>query len=346
MSKKTKPKTHVLFVLDKSSSMASTAKEAVQNYNEQVDQMKENSKEQDIRVSLVTFNSNVFEHIWDEPVEKLKNATLSDYRTGGMTAMRDGVGYGVQKLLETTDPEDENASYLVIIISDGYENDSKHYNPSKLNELIGGCRSTGRWTFTYMGCDEHYLREIHQQTGIPLANMAAWSNATGAQAKHAYAQNKIRTASYLRARSEGVKSSELYFSDQVGCSADYTDIDEGVDALNTTAGTPDVVTSQTPVQPEMEVKSTPEPEEPKFEFDLGKMMTGCPTYESPAYETDPKHVFQGHNVNFTSQPQNAELHTRNAPIVSTAPAGYFAGGNAVNMATSRTPRGKVGKKSK
>ena len=105
---KNKTITHVAILLDKSGSMAKTKEQAIVGFNEQIQQIKENAKDQDIRTYLITFNASVFEHVWGEPAEKLTEASAEDYIPSGGTAMRDAIGYTLQKLLDTTDPKESD----------------------------------------------------------------------------------------------------------------------------------------------------------------------------------------------------------------------------------------------
>jgi uncharacterized protein YegL len=219
-----KPVTHVAIVFDKSGSMASTKQQAIEGYNEQVQQFKENAKTQDIRVSLVTFNGHVFEHLWEEPAEKLTEATAEDYIPNGSTALRDAVGYTIQKLLDTTDTEDENAAYLVIVISDGQNTDEGPYTKAALREMIDACQKTNRWTFTYLGCSASYLEEIARETGISASNLAAWSNATPDQAKYGLRKTAEQTGKYFQTRSMGGTSSVNYMNDDATGVADFTQV--------------------------------------------------------------------------------------------------------------------------
>ena len=171
-----KPKTRMAVILDKSGSMATTKSQAVEGLNEQIQQAREHAKEHDLRCSLVTFNGEVFEHLWDVPAEKLIEAKPEDYNPNGSTAWLDAVGYTIQKLLSTEGPEDAETAYLVYVISDGQTNADMHYNGEALKELIEGCMATKRWTITYMGHNARYLQEVARQTGVPLTNCAAWSN--------------------------------------------------------------------------------------------------------------------------------------------------------------------------
>lgn len=57
-------KCNVLMVVDKSGSMAGTTNQTIQGYNEYIQQFKEDAKDMDIRVSMISFNGEVFEHFW------------------------------------------------------------------------------------------------------------------------------------------------------------------------------------------------------------------------------------------------------------------------------------------
>lgn len=221
---KTKCKTYVAIILDRSGSMASTKAATINGFNEQVQQLKEDSKSQEIYCSLVTFNGEVFEHLWNVPAENLTEANADDYQPSGATAMRDAIGYTVQKLLNTTDHNDPNTAYLIITISDGDTNQDKYYNVSALRELSESCQATKRWTFTYVGCDEKYLREIARQTATPIANMAAWSNKDKNHTELGLKNATIRQRKYFTERGMGQVSTSNYACDQDSV-ADYTSAD-------------------------------------------------------------------------------------------------------------------------
>lgn len=230
MSKKTK--TYVAIVLDRSGSMHTISEEAVAGYNEHIRKFKENTEEQDVKVSLVTFNSDVFEHYWLENVENVETANQADYNPDGLTAMLDAMGYTIDKLEESTNPNDEDNAYLVITISDGRENASKHVSRSHLASRISALQKTGRWTFTYMGCSASDLEEVARSTGIPLANCAMWSNATKGTANAAYGASASAADKYLKHRvraakaggvARGIHTSSLnFYSDDAAKCADFT----------------------------------------------------------------------------------------------------------------------------
>lgn len=198
-----KPKTHVAIILDKSGSMDKTKDSALMGFNEQIQQLKEDAKTQDILCSLVTFNGDVFEHLWNVPVSEISEIDAENYQPLGSTAMRDAVGYTVQKLLSTTDHEDPNTAYLVIVISDGDTNQDRHYTWSSLRELTQSCEATKKWTFTYMGCSKEYLEGLADQIGTSVGNMAAWSNATSDSAVLGFDHMRSRQKKYFAERAMG-----------------------------------------------------------------------------------------------------------------------------------------------
>jgi uncharacterized protein YegL len=230
--KMARQKTYVALVLDQSGSMSTRKAEAAQGYNEQVQQMKINSKDQDIFCSLITFNGDVFEHKWCEKAEDMVEATAEDYETNGSTAMHDAIAYTIEKLKKTTEADD-NTAYLVVVISDGDENASRHYkDPALLRKLIEGCQKTGKWTFTYMGCDAAYLQKVAEETAIPLANMAMWSTATPELATRGLHLNSARVGGYYKCRAGGATASANVYSDKSCVLADFTAEDHSADLIS------------------------------------------------------------------------------------------------------------------
>jgi len=215
--KKDKPTTIISVILDKSGSMGGREKEIVAGYNEQIQQAKLSSKDQNILFNLISFNGEVSEHHWGQKVEELQEATVEDYQPEGSTALRDAVGYTIDKLLKTTDPTDPNVAYLVIIMSDGAENASRHYSPYELQRVKSQAEEHKNFTFTYMGCSEAIVKQVAAEYSIPLSNCAVWSNNSVGSTEFAYkASNKRMSEKYLSARSVGKGVLNDVYSDTGG----------------------------------------------------------------------------------------------------------------------------------
>lgn len=237
--KKTK-KTKAIILLDRSGSMGSCAAMAVETFNEHVEEFQEQNKDKDmdIEVCLVTFNGQVYEHLWNVKPEKLEKSSLESFQPSGSTSLFDGIGYVVDKCNEEDDGE---TAYWMIVITDGYENTSKHYgnrnDPSIIAELLTGCDTNDRWTVTFLGSDVEKIVETASTQfagAIDLGNAAAWSN-TAAGTKRMSAQNKRATKDYFKGRKRGVtKARNLYSAD--AAVSNFTDTAGDADAQDKSLG--------------------------------------------------------------------------------------------------------------
>ena len=161
-------KTYYQLILDRSGSMNGCAEEAVSGFNEQVQQIKtlqEKYPEQEFFVSLTTFNHNISTDIDRQKATELKELYVSNgwpcasnkdaiaYVPDGMTALYDAVGYSVSHLEKKVAEEIERdeATAVVVIITDGWENASREFSYEEIQRLIGRLEKTESWTFSYLG---------------------------------------------------------------------------------------------------------------------------------------------------------------------------------------------------
>lgn len=204
--------THIAIVLDKSGSMSNIKDETINGLTEQIQAIKGNVKEnQETYVSFVTFGGDVSELFFEEPVDKLDEIDKDSYYPNGLTPMLDAVGYTINKLKESTDYKADNHRYLIVIMSDGQENDSKEYNYSTIAKMIKSLQDTERWTFTYMG-PMGELDKIEKKLHIPKGNISGYE-ITVDGAKDATAQITRSTVSYMA--SKNVKTDSFYSEDTV-----------------------------------------------------------------------------------------------------------------------------------
>lgn len=210
MSKKTALKTRIALVLDSSGSMQSIRKEALDMFNQQVRAIKKGAAEVDTKVSLAVFESGVKTIFFNEDVKKLKELALESYNPEGGTAMYDAVGGAIDALSFLPEASDENTSFLVVIVSDGEENQSKKYNATDISKRVIALQATGRWTFSYLGANQD-LAKVSATLGISRGNMHAFTaSVPGAYA--AAAVNTAATEKYMGNRSMGVKAVNNFYS--------------------------------------------------------------------------------------------------------------------------------------
>ena len=159
-------KTYYQLILDKSASMIGCLNSTISAFNEQLDMiiaLSEKHADQDFFFSLTTFNQNVSIDVDREhpnKVQKLcrtrklinRNDSVCVYEPSGATALFDAIGTSIIHLQKTIGEEIENdlATVVVVIITDGHENSSRFYSYSQICELIKELESTENWVFTYL----------------------------------------------------------------------------------------------------------------------------------------------------------------------------------------------------
>ncbi len=149
-------KTYYQLILDRSGSMNVCIEETVTGVNSQIGRIRELAErfpEQELVTSLSLFNHQLTP-VWDRirPAD-LKELTFSDYRPDGNTALLDAIGKTIRHLQETIGDEvsHDDASVVVVIITDGYENSSREFTHPQISSIIRELELTGKWSFSYLG---------------------------------------------------------------------------------------------------------------------------------------------------------------------------------------------------
>ena len=133
----------VVFVLDKSGSMAGSEKNTISSFNEYLE--KEKGNKFDTNITTILFNDHYSYLQKRKSILKVKNLTEKEYSVGGCTALYDALGNAI-----TFMEQEETDQVLFIIITDGYENASSEYNKDKIRKMI---KKHSTWEFIYIGAD-------------------------------------------------------------------------------------------------------------------------------------------------------------------------------------------------
>jgi len=144
-----------VIILDKSGSMSSIARQAVDGVNETIGSIKsaqEKNPDQIHKVTLVAFCGCELRTIYDNvPVAEALPLTDRDYRPCCMTPLYDAVGSTITRV-NAVKGDDPCSLAIVTIITDGYENASREYTHTAISSLIESYKNLG-WQFTYIGAD-------------------------------------------------------------------------------------------------------------------------------------------------------------------------------------------------
>ena len=145
--------TELLFVLDRSGSMASLAADTIGGYNSMIEKQK--TEQGDAIVTTVLFDDK-YEMLYSGiDIKKTEPLTDKQYFARGMTALNDAVGKTIaamdekySKLPESMIPE----KTLFVITTDGFENASKEYTLDGIKAMIEAHKEKG-WEFIFLGAN-------------------------------------------------------------------------------------------------------------------------------------------------------------------------------------------------
>ena len=155
-TKNEKQKIYNLIIVDESGSMGGLEAVTLSGINETIGTVKEAQRKfadtQEHYLTLVTFDTrgrddSVRTLIDAQPIEQV--GEFKKYHPFGGTPLYDAVGMSLTKLKGRI-KDDENATGVVTILTDGMENASHEWRADTLRQLIEQLTEEG-WTFSYMG---------------------------------------------------------------------------------------------------------------------------------------------------------------------------------------------------
>ncbi len=129
--------TELVFILDKSGSMAGLESDTVGGFNSMIEKQKK--QDGDCYVSTVLFDAEskvLHERMKLEDIPKM---TENDYTVRGCTALIDAIGgaiHHIGNIHKYARPEDVPEHTMFVITTDGLENASHHYTSAQVKKMI------------------------------------------------------------------------------------------------------------------------------------------------------------------------------------------------------------------
>lgn len=158
--------TEILFILDRSGSMAGLEADTIGGYNSMLDRQKK--EEGEAVVSTVLFDDRT-EVLHDRlPLDKMEHITAEEYYVRGCTALLDAVGgaiHHIGNVHKYAREEDRPEKTLVIITTDGMENASKYYDYGKVKKMVERQKEKYGWEFLFLGANMDAI-EVAGKFGI------------------------------------------------------------------------------------------------------------------------------------------------------------------------------------
>lgn len=151
--------TEIVFVIDKSGSMAHLAGDTIGGFNGFIS----SQRALDGKATLTTI---LFDTTWKilhdgVDIHQVSPITSSDYIAGGGTAMLDAIGEIINRVQDRHDElgEEKPEEVLFVITTDGEENSSRSFNKSQIEKMIKHQTNGHGWKFMFLGANMDAVKE-------------------------------------------------------------------------------------------------------------------------------------------------------------------------------------------
>jgi uncharacterized protein YegL len=166
--------TEIVFILDRSGSMASIKKDIEGGLRTLVADNKKLDKPANF--TLVQFDTEYEEVIKAKDIKLVNENEIQLHPRGG-TALLDSIGKTINGLGERLRnlPEKDRPNKVVIgILTDGAENSSKEFSRAQIKEMINRQEKDYNWEFIYLGANQDSFTEGNS-FGIDLSKIMNYS---------------------------------------------------------------------------------------------------------------------------------------------------------------------------
>ncbi len=152
--------TEIVFILDRSGSMAGLEDDTIGGFNAMIEKQKNEPGE--ALVSTVLFDNDC-EVIHDRVgIQEIEPMTRNEYYVRGCTALLDAVGgaiHHIGNVHKYAREEDRPEKTLFVITTDGMENASRKYSYERLKAMIERQKEKYGWEFIFLGANIDAARE-------------------------------------------------------------------------------------------------------------------------------------------------------------------------------------------
>lgn len=157
----------IVFILDRSGSMAGRENDVIGGFNSFIDEQKK--VEGEASVTYIQFDDR-YEKLYEcVPINCVARLTKDIYVPRGMTALHDAICKTVKQVGErlAKTPENERPeNVIVVIVTDGMENDSKEFKLRDVKRICDHQQTKYNWKFIYLGANQDAFEVGNQMFSI------------------------------------------------------------------------------------------------------------------------------------------------------------------------------------
>lgn len=166
-------KTMLCVILDRSGSMGGRESDVVGGVNTFITEQR--ALPDPAVLALVRFDSEAIERFRVmQPLESFLPIARDDFKPRAGTPLNDAIGQTLVALDEDWKRENPERC-IVVIVTDGEENESREYTKDKIKEMITSREASGKWAFIYLGAHLNAFSEASGY-GIRMSNTANNNN--------------------------------------------------------------------------------------------------------------------------------------------------------------------------
>lgn len=146
--------TEIVFILDRSGSMAGLESDTIGGFNSMIQKQQEELEGEAV-VSTVLFDHESIVLHDRVPLADIQPLTTEDYQVRGMTALLDAMGDAIKHIKNIhkyAREEDRPTKTLFIITTDGMENSSERFDYKEIKQLVEQQKELG-WEFIFLGAN-------------------------------------------------------------------------------------------------------------------------------------------------------------------------------------------------
>jgi|SRR5690625_581185 len=148
--------TEVIFLLDRSGSMAGLEADTIGGFNAFI--AKQNKLSGYTKLTTVLFDHE-YELLWDGIDAREATLTEKDYFVRGTTALLDAIGKTIVNVQSRLKEKRDHYQVIFVITTDGMENSSREFSRKQVKELIDHQMQYYDWKFIFMGANMDAIQE-------------------------------------------------------------------------------------------------------------------------------------------------------------------------------------------